>query len=188
MYSAMHIVLDIQRGSSQCATLFICATSIYGSWIRETKRIQIRIRISIRIRNSTSTATDLGATGGNSNNCAAIYAIQFVRWPQTLTKFFDLQNYFYDVAGNDFWYHFRQLPSPPPLPRYFPRFPFEVNSNCLRTLYWRTSIRYNRIWPSETTMTTTTATHMFKCIMYECVCVCVCAPLNQLAYLLKIHI
>lgn len=52
MYSAMHIVLDIQRGSSQCATLFICATSIYGSWIRETKRIQIRIRISIRIRNS----------------------------------------------------------------------------------------------------------------------------------------
>lgn len=114
MYSAMHIVLDIQRGSSQCATLFICATSIYGSWIRETKRIQKRIRISIRVRNSTSTATDLGATGGNSNNCAAIYAIQFVRWPQTLTKFFDLQNYFYDVAGNDFWYHFRQLPSPPP--------------------------------------------------------------------------
>lgn len=52
MYWAMHIVLDIQRGSSQCATLFICATSIYGSWIRETKRIQMRIRISIRIRNS----------------------------------------------------------------------------------------------------------------------------------------
>lgn len=112
----MDIVLDIQRGSSQCATLFICATSIYGSWIRETKRIQIGIRIWIRIRNSTSTATDLGATGGNSNNCAAIYAIQFVRWPQTLTKFFDLQNYFYDGAGNDFWYHFRQLPSPLPPP------------------------------------------------------------------------
>lgn len=56
------------------------------------------------------------------------------------------------------------------------RLAFEVNSNSLRTLYWRTSIRYNRIWPSETPSTTptTTTTHMFKCIMYDSLCVCVC--------------
>lgn len=64
--------------------------------------------------------------------------------------------------------------SPHSLYLFLSQLAFEVNSNSLRTLYWRTSIRYNRIWPSETPSTTTT--HMFKCIMYDSLCVCVCVP------------
>lgn len=172
----MHIVLDIQGGSSQCATLFICATSIYGSWIRETKRIQIRIRISeFEFAIQLQLPPILGATGGNSNNCAAIYAIQFVRWPQTLTKFFDLQNYFYDGAGNDCWYHFRQLPSPLPL-----TLPTPIDWHLKWTQI--VCVRFIDAHPSDTTAFDQARRWQRRrrtCLSALCMTVCVCVCPTQ---------
>lgn len=150
--------------------------------------------------NSTSTATDFeagaGATGGHSNNCAAIYAIQFVRWPQTLTKFFDLQNYFYDGASNDFWYDFRQLLKFPLSPLFL-----SLSPDCHLKWTQIVCVRFIDAHPSDTTAFDQVRRHRRRrrrrtCLsslcmtlsVCACVYVCVCAPLNQLAYLLKIHI